>query len=367
MEQHLTHCGHERVRRREVYITSTVFRPNGVPTPPLSLVEASVALPMLLTAPHACAPGSPPKPWRDRASRGTHCLAGLLVLSTMACAPVEPLAGPPVAETDPATLADYRRCDESRAGRPLDLTGAVLTFADEFDRPSITGPDGEGPWFGPIGGFGLAEFLPPHPTDGPFVFDDGVLTIRLAKRGGRWTSGILQSVNADGEGFTQRYGYFEMRAKFPKGNGTWPAFWLKTVNQFTDRSQTRAEIDIIEGYGANDWSGYHAAVHLWPARPPQPGQLQKHWGKGCYERVEGDMFDGDWHLYGGEIGPEWVTIYYERREVGRFPTLAEFHHPLFILADLALHDKDPRTTDDPADMQIDYIRVWQRPEWSGRG
>ena len=190
-----------------------------------------------------------------------------------------------MAETDPATLADYGRCDESRAGRPLDLTGAVLTFADEFDRPSITGPDGDGPWFAPIhGGFGLAKFLPPHSTEPPFYFDNGVLTIRLAKRyrrwtlyfddgslrlakrDGRWTSGILQSVNADGEGFTQRYGYFEMRAKFPKGNGTWPAFWLKTVNQFTDRSQTRAEIDIIEAYGGKDWSGYHAAVHLWPAR-----------------------------------------------------------------------------------------------------
>ena len=31
-------------------------------------------------------------------------------------------------------------------------------------------------------------------------------------------------------------------------------------------------------------------------------------------------------------GPEWMTMYYERREVGRFPTLAEFRHTLFILA-----------------------------------
>jgi hypothetical protein len=77
------------------------------------------------------------------------------------------------------------------------------------------------------------------------------------------------------------------------------------------------------------------------------------------------MFDGEWHLYGGEVGPEWMTMYYERREVGRFPTLAEFRHPLFILADLALNGKEPRATDDHADMPIDYIRVWQRTEWSG--
>jgi beta-glucanase (GH16 family) len=299
-----------------------------------------------------------------RVSRRIHRLGGLLAIFAVACTPAETLSGSQVAETDLATLVEYGRCDESQAGRSLNLTGGILTFADEFEQPSITGPDGDGPWYAPIhGGFGRAKFLPPHTIDGPFFFNNGVLTIRLAKRDGRWTSGIIQSVNAEGEGFAQRYGYFEIRAKFPKSNGTWPAFWLKTVNQFTDRSQTRAEIDIIEAYGGNDWSGYHATVHLWPARHRRPEQLQKHWWKGCYERIDGDLFDGDWHLYGGEVGPEWVTIYYERREVGRFPTLAEFRHPLFILADLALHDKDPRRTDDPADMQIDYIRVWQRPEW----
>jgi beta-glucanase (GH16 family) len=289
----------------------------------------------------------------------------LLVAFAVTRVTAEAMSSPLIPETDPVTLADYGRCDKSRAGRRLDLTGAVLTFADEFDHPSITGPEGDGPWFAPIhGGFGLAKFLPPHPQDGPFYFSDGALTIRLAKRHGRWTSGIIQSVNKEGNGFAQRFGYFELRAKFPKGKGTWPGFWLKTVNQFTDTSQTRAEIDIIEAYGGNDWSGYHATVHLWPARRLRPEQLQKHWKQGCYERVDGDMFDGEWHLYGGEIGPEWVTIYYERREVGRFPTLEEFRHPLFILADLALHPVDPRTTDEPADMQIDYIRAWQRPQWA---
>ena len=64
--------------------------------------------------------------------------------------------------------------------------------------------------------------------------------------------------------------------------------------------------------------------------------------RGCYERVLGDMFDGNWRLDRGEVGPEWVTIYYERREIGRFPTLAEFHHPLFVLADLGLQQEKTR-------------------------
>jgi beta-glucanase (GH16 family) len=364
MEQRLTHGGHGRVLRREDYITSKALRPHGIRPVPVSLTQVSLPLLSSRTRQDVRASACLPKLHRIGGAGGTRVLAGLLAVFAVACAPAGTVWGSPVAETDPATLAEHQRCDESQAGRPVDLSGAVLTFADEFDRPSITGPNGEGPWFAPIhGGFGKAEFLPPHPSEGPFFFDDGVLTIRLAKLDGRWTSGIVQSVNAEGEGFTQRYGYFEMRAKFPKGNGIWPAFWLKTVNQFTDQSQTRAEIDIIEAYGANDWSGYHATVHLWPARRPSPGQLREHWYQGCYERVEGDMFDGDWHLYGAEVGPEWVTIYYQRREVGRFPTLVEFRRPLFILADLALHGEEPRTTDEPADMQVDYIRVWQRREW----
>jgi beta-glucanase (GH16 family) len=303
-----------------------------------------------------------------RNASGTHDLAGTLAVFAVACAPAKTLSASPVAETDPATLAEYPPCDESRPGCPLELTGTVLTFADEFDRRRITGPNGNGPWYAPIhGGFGNAKFLPSHSIDRPFIFNDGVLTIRSAKRGGRWTSGIFQGVNAKGEGFAQRSGDFEMRAKFPKGNGAWPAFWLKTVNQFADRSETRAEIHIIEAYGANDWSGYYATVHLWPAHSPRPDQLQKQSWKGCYERVLGDMFDDNWHLYGGEVGPEWVTIYYERREIGRFPPLTEFCHPLFVLADLGLHKEDPRTIDDPADMEIDYIRVWQRPKWVANG
>jgi hypothetical protein len=272
--------------RREVRITPKVFGPMGSAHFLPSLLN--FAAPVDVADNATCV-------WR-RMSLEASALPGLreYALLGRAARPfrrglrlVEPPSGPPVAETDPATLADYGRWDKFRAGHPLDLTGAVLTFADEFDRPSITGPDGDGPWFAPIhGGFGLAAFLPPYTTEPPFYFDNGVLTIRLAKRDrrwtlyfedgslrvakrdGRWTSRILQSVNADGEGFTQRYGYFELRAKFPKGADTWPAFWLKSLSQLTDWSQTRAEIDIIEAYGGNDWSGYHAAVHLWPARNP---------------------------------------------------------------------------------------------------
>jgi hypothetical protein len=95
-------------------------------------------------------------------------MMGLLAVFAVAFAPAETVSGSPVAETDPATLAEYGGCNESHAGRSLDLTGSVLTFVDEFDRPSITGPDGEGPWFAPIhGGYGKASSCRPIRPRGP--------------------------------------------------------------------------------------------------------------------------------------------------------------------------------------------------------
>lgn len=267
-------------------------------------------------------------------------------------------------ETAIEALADYE-CSKSLQGRPLDLSGARVTFEDEFDRISVTGPTGGGPWFAPVhGGFGGAKFLPPHPQLGPFSVRDGALTIRMEKRGDQWYSGLMQTVNAAGSGFTQRYGYFEMKAKFPRGQGVWTAFWLKTVNQYTDPSQTRAEIDVVEAYGGNDWNGHHAAVHLWPANVRQPSQLQKHWFKGCYNRVSGNMFDREWHTYTAEVNPEWVIFYYDRKELARFRSLPEFRKPLFLLVDLALLPKEAEGAQ-PAEMNVDYVRVWQRPEWMG--
>ncbi len=268
-------------------------------------------------------------------------------------------------ETGPAALADYA-CDKSRTGRPLDLSGARVTFEDEFLRPSITPPEGKGPWYAPMhGGFGGAKFLRPDEPFSPFFYSGGYLKIRMSKRNGRWYSGLMQSVNAKGQGFTQSYGYFEMRALFPKGQSNWPAFWLKTVNQYTAPSETRVEIDVIEAYGGNDLHGYHGAVHLWPAaeKHRKPDALQKHWSEGCYRRIPGGLFDGQFHTYGAEITPELVIMYFDRKEVFRFRTLPEFKKPVFMLVDLAYSKAETRTSDAPSDMLVDYVRVWQRPEW----
>ena len=65
----------------------------------------------------------------------------------------------------------------------------------------------------------------------PFKVRDGVLSI-VASRipsdlkemlfSNEYVSGVLTTQKS----FSQKYGYFEIRAKIPLGTGVWPAFWL---------------------------------------------------------------------------------------------------------------------------------------------
>ena len=121
--------------------------------------------------------------------------------------------------------------DGSHKGKPLDLTGYTKTFEDNFESLStITdGATGSGPWYAPARpDTSLAHFLSPSQTPVTFSIDTpGVLTITMQKVDTSWYSGHIQTVNNVGDGFAQRYGYFEARMAFEKAV-SWPAFWLYT-------------------------------------------------------------------------------------------------------------------------------------------
>jgi beta-glucanase (GH16 family) len=280
------------------------------------------------------------------------------------------LAGAASAEqTDLSTLSAYN-CQKTpvHEGQTINLTDARLTFSDDFDTPSIVRDGGRGKWYtGVHGGFGGAKFLDYQKGDDTFKVKKGQLTIRMQNRGGKWVSGLIQSVDSKGHGFAQTYGYFEMRAKLPRGAANWPAFWLKTVNQFTDPTETRTEIDVFEGYGGNDPDGYHFSIHLWPAakQPDPPNLVTKHWGKSCYRKIPGGLFDDQFHQFGVRTTPDWVIVYFDRQEIMRFQSLPEFHKPLFVLANLAYSGAEKRDDIGPSDMAIDYIKVWSLPDDPG--
>ena len=116
----------------------------------------------------------------------------------------------------------------------IDFSKLQMTFREDFDDTLSVSPWGPNtrwiahtPW---AGDFGDAAFADPRLGVFPFTLEGGILRIEARKNDkGKWESGLLASADSSGRGFSQQYGYFEMRAKLPKGPGVWPAFWLGSI------------------------------------------------------------------------------------------------------------------------------------------
>lgn len=246
-------------------------------------------------------------------------------------------------------------------GNPsLDLTGYKITLDEDFkELPDVSawGPGTRWIAHTPYAGdFGDAGFANPE-TGFPFTVSNGILRIE-ARKTDKWRAGLLSSADPQGNGFSQQYGYFEMRARFPEGPGTWPAFWLLGVPALKehkkDKSEkkiTQIEIDVVEQYGVNP-NALHTTVHLW-----YPDG--RHWGEGKPHLVNG--MTEDFHTYGVMVTPEYTTFYYDRVELDKVKTLEEAKVPLYILVNLALGGGWPiDKTPNPSYMYVDYVRVYTR-------
>lgn len=235
----------------------------------------------------------------------------------------------------------------------IDLSGYTLAFNEEFDWLDVSsrGPGtrwiAHTPW---NGDFGDATFADPSP-DFPFTIRDGILRIEARNRDGSgWQSGLLASVDPRNDGFTQSYGYFETRAKFPAGRGLWPAFWLiGRTDAYT------AEIDVVE-YHDEFPERFTSAVHVWD-RAGKGRNVSVH----QKTAVEPGSLSADFHTYGVSVEEDFIRVYFDRREVWATPTPAEHRIPKYILVDLALGSGFSITeTPNPSYMFVDYVKVWKR-------
>lgn len=252
----------------------------------------------------------------------------------------------------------------------IDVSKLRLTWSEEFDGPLDVSAWGTGndkapsrwiahtPW---SGDFGEARFADPRPGF-PFTLEDGTLRIEAHKKspasavppGKRsWSSGLLASADTRGRGFGQVYGYFEVRAKLPKGAGLWPAFWLATQRDYKDpkgAADGRIEIDVIEHYGHNE-GAYHASVHVWSPKPHRAVTRKIPVPKGA--------LSSGFHSYGVKVEPRTITFYFDRRAVWDTPTPAEHKYPLIVLVNLALGGGWPiDAAPSPSFLYIDYVRAY---------
>ena len=151
---------------------------------------------------------------------------------------------------------------------------ATLTFSDEFNSLSLWNGT-SGTWstkypFAPEKGGSLPSngeqewyinsMYAPTTSVRPWTVSNGVLTLTAQPAsasiqplidGYQYTSGMINTFNS----FTQTYGYFEMRAQLPAGQGLWPAFWLLQADM-----SWPPEIDVMEVLG-HDMTTLYTAAH----------------------------------------------------------------------------------------------------------
>jgi hypothetical protein len=123
----------------------------------------------------------------------------------------------------------------------------------------------------------------------------------------------------------------------------WPAWWLPGYG----------EIDILEGLGGSAcWHVHNAAYTIGPG--------------GCGS----GNFGGGWHTFAVDWTNGSATFYYDGQNVGTETSaeegdttpLANTDYKFLILA-MQTNQAEYNTTNDPdtapADMYVDYVRVWQ--------
>ena len=237
----------------------------------------------------------------------------------------------------------------------LDLSGYALSFDEEFKTFDISACGPHSVWIAHTPwnrDFGDAAFGNPG-LGGPFSLNAQGLAITATKQpDGKWISGLICSVDKDGpgqHGFSQKYGYFEMKAILPSGPGTWPAFWL--IGK--DKSSSAAEIDVIEYYG--EFPRYfHTTEHVWVNGGHKLLRTR------MVEVPDGSLSSG-YNKFGVLITPQTTSFYLNRREYWSTPTPPEYRQPMYILANLALGGGWPTAgLTSPQVMQIAYIKVYRK-------
>ena len=162
-----------------------------------------------------------------------------------------------------------------------------------------------------------------------------------------------------------QYGYFEIRAKLPKGKGIWPAFWTNTI--FT---QAYSEIDVFEMFGSSN--NIHSTIHRWWMMDTGAGheQMMNYVpAQRDYTLKNGELFNDAYHTFGCEWTEDYIAFYLDGFKYTEIDIAAEnmdvFHQPSYVIISMAvgLLDIDPpdENTPWPALYEIDYFRLYQKP------
>lgn len=273
---------------------------------------------------------------------------------------------------DGATVTPPAPPVQDDTGKPY--AGMKLVLNEDFD----TALDTLGRWWtGPKqdgGQWGGAHFVDPQDPLAADVYKigDSCLTISAYHDPNyrdpdgwnrKWYSGQITACRPPIEvqaGVLR--GYYEMKAKLPKWNGAWPAFWFCAAYddpRLTSSDKGGIEVDI-EMYGT-DTAVVTCNVHDWPGNTGEDAEAAKNNDGVHFLRPIADYSD-DFHLYGMKFTDDELICYFDNVEIQRMPMPKRAQHTRFWpIVDLAIREEG--TIDIPApgqavSMMVDHVRIW---------
>ena len=272
----------------------------------------------------------------------------------------------------------------AKAEHPSDSPDWELTFCDEFNGNALDSAK----WFpgyrlGRVEYYKKLGFPGPHtkgwqpvPPVAHYVLQDGILRLRVDKDLPQRDKPATKTVSAltsaifkydekdktfsDQVKFGQRLGWFEIRCRFPRGLGSYSAFWLHQIGaknqEYTLDGKVKSlkdgplEIDIFEMLGSEmDRQTIQFNVHFTQ--------------KGHHVHQMKFNPSKDFHTWAINWEENKITWYCDRKEIyvynGKTPP-----EKMYILVAMFqiggwVGPIDPNMKY-PLDFEIDYIKVWKK-------
>lgn len=162
------------------------------------------------------------------------------------------------------------------------------------------------------------------------------------------------------------YGRYDIRAKLPNTQGTWPAFWLLPSRGVYASGTVGGELDIMEMIGSEP-NRVYGTLHF--GNPPERAS-------NSHVLQDGANYSDDFHIFALEWEPNeirWyvdgdlfhtVTKWFTSAKNAAYP--APFDQDFYLIVNAAVGGIWPGSPDEtsifPQRMYVDYVRVYQHPK-----
>jgi len=241
--------------------------------------------------------------------------------------------------------------------------GWKLAWADEFDKPGL--PDSN-LWSYDTGGWGFGNHELQYYTKNRLEnvrVEDGKLIIEARRE--PWKDKKYTSTRITTSGKEAwLYGRFEIRAKLPRGIGTWPAIWMLPAQSTygTGHWPDNGEIDIMEHVGYNQGL-IHGSTH----------SKKYYWRVGTQRTDSIRISDASeaFHNYAIEWDSNKIQMFVDDSLYFTSPNdktgweAWPFDKPFTIILNIAVGGdwggvNGVDSTIWPQRMEVDYVRVFQK-------